>query len=131
MDLINDDDENRLRKFKHKAFDPIWSKVMDLIVKLMDLLATIKMGQKKNRVGVFGPYDAANRKVIDELMKKLSTLGWATITGEGYYLPSDPESFHKIEEIMPEEASIFLTDYCLYMFICYIFQELLEKPFLT
>jgi hypothetical protein len=86
--------------------------VLDLIVKLMDTLATIKIGPKERRIGIFGSYHNAHKQVIIELMKNISKLGWAAITGEGYYLPNDPETFHDINEIKPKEVSIFF-DKCL------------------
>jgi len=98
---------------------------MDIVVKFMDTLATVKVGPKDNRYGVFGPYTDKEKPVIDYILKLVASQGRAAITGEGYYLPDDPVTFHKIEEIRPEEAWTFFEK------LLPMYQYLLHLPRIT
>jgi len=67
----------------------------------MDLIANKKISRKENRVGVFGPYSAYGKKIIEQVSEKMSKLGYGVITGEFFLLPNKPKEKRKIEEIMP------------------------------
>ena len=73
---------------------------MEMLIDDMDQLANRKVGQRKKRIGVYGRYTKSGWKVIDEVMKRVSRLGFVAITGKGFYLRNKPSEFHAIKEIM-------------------------------
>jgi len=83
-----------------EATDKLVDRFMRLLIDSMNQLADEKIGPLEKRIGVYGRYTESSWKVIDEVMKKVSKLGFAAITGKGFYLPKIPRKFHPIGEIM-------------------------------
>lgn len=71
----------------------------------MNLQAEKVFAPKVKRVGVFGPYEKGGKKILDNVAKTVSKLGYGALTGNGFYPPGNPDDFHKIEEIMPPLVS--------------------------
>ena len=77
-------------------------KVLRIVSNFHELLANAKIGPLEVRHGVFGPYpENEDRRVINWVAKRLSSLGVAALTGDGYYLPGDPDTLHPLDEISP------------------------------
>lgn len=72
---------------------------MSILIDDMNNIANVKLGPREKRIGCFGPYTKPGWKVIDKCMKKVSDLGFAAITGKGFYLPNSSK-FYSINEIM-------------------------------
>lgn len=100
-DSLSLDEVVRLRGFFSKCWGELIEKVMDVITGYHEDLANQRIGPRKRRVGVFGPYPGVNKEIIIRLARKISSMGFAAITGEGFYLNDNPSSLHDLEEISP------------------------------
>lgn len=98
---IDRDKEAYLRETVFELLKPLQSRVYDLVYNFVEHLADTKIGARNKRVGVFGPYSCGYELLLDEIAKHVSRLGFASITGKGYYLPGDTSTIHPIEEIFP------------------------------
>lgn len=107
---------------------PFREKVFDLVTAFQEELAQHKIGPKNIRIGVFGPYPAEGRMVIEWIAKRLSELGFAPITGMGYYLPNDPNELHDISELNPPVIrEIFTVGATTRFQYYYLFPRLVSK----
>jgi len=95
------DEVKKLRRFFEKCWPEAIKKVMKIIISFHEFLAKQKIGHRKIRIGVFGPYPGMGKKIILQVARYVSDLGFAAITGDGYYLPHDSTNFHDIKEISP------------------------------
>lgn len=123
------DDTDFLKKLLRELLGPFMEKVLQIVVGFHEVLASTKIGTIKIRHGVFGPYpEDHDREVIHWVARKLSSLGVAALTGDGYYLPNHPETLNPLDEISPPIIrEIFrdprIPEYKYY----YIFPKLVSK----
>ena len=97
-----DEEKEILKKLLENLLGPVFDKVLRIISGFHENLARTKIGSIAIRHGVFGPYpENHDRTVIHWVAKKLSSLGVAALTGDGYYLPNDPDTLHSLGDISP------------------------------
>ena len=98
----NSDEIEELRRF----FDKVWPEVLRKVIKIITVFheerAKRKISPRKIRVGVFGPYPGINKEIIMQVARYVSDFGFASITGDGFYLPNNSSDFHDIKEISPQ-----------------------------
>lgn len=102
--------------------------MLKIVVGFHEHLARTKIGPIENRHGVFGPYPEGGREVIQWVAKKLSSLGAVALTGDGYYLPNDPDTLHPLAEVSPPIIREMFKDPRIpeYKYF-YIFPQLVSK----
>lgn len=101
----NSSEEEVLRRYFEKTWPKILEKVMAVITIFHEDRAKQKIGPRKIRVGVFGPYPGINKEIIMQVARIVSELGFAAITGDGFYSPNNSSDFHDIKEISPPEIT--------------------------
>lgn len=88
-----------LRRFVDETWPKILEKMINVIAVFQEDKAKQKIGPRKIRVGVFGPYPGKGKEIIMQVAKYVSDMGFAPITGDGFYLPNNSSDFHDIEEL--------------------------------
>lgn len=96
------DEIEKLRRYFRKCWAEVIIVIMDLVAEIHEQNAKQKIGPKDIRIGVFGPYPGTYKQIVMQVARYISELGFASITGEGFYLPNSPMVFHDIKEISPE-----------------------------
>jgi hypothetical protein len=75
------------------------NRYMNVLIDDINNIANERIGPREKRIGCFGPYTKHGWKVVQKMMEKVSDLGFAAITGRGFYLPNS-HKFYPIKELM-------------------------------
>ena len=102
-------EEEILRKFYRRFFPDLRQKIDNLITSFHELQAKREIGPRRLRIGVFGSYPEGGKDIIIEIAKNISKLGFAAITGMGYFLPNRSEELLEISRISPPVVRDFFT----------------------
>lgn len=92
---------DRLRDRLPALLPQAYKALLDIAIEFMEVLIAKKVGPRERRVWCFGPYPSGGRERIEQLAKKVSQLGYAPMTGFGFYTPNAPNQLHPISEMMP------------------------------
>jgi len=99
VEETNSDEIEELRRFVDECWPVILEKMINIIAVFQEDLAKQNIGPRKSRIGAFGPYPGINKEIIMEVARYVSDFGFASITGDGFYLPNNESDFHDIKEI--------------------------------
>ena len=124
----NSDEIEELRHFVHECWPEVLGKVINVITVFHEEIAKQKIGPRKIRIGVFGPYPGINKAMIMQVARHVSDFGFASITGDGFYLPHNSSDFYDIKEIShPAITELFdlpdVPQYHYYRVLPYLVQK--------
>jgi len=120
--------EDSLRGFIGQSLDIFYQKIAELGLVAMESAARKKIGPIESRIGVFGPYAGEGKVVLDKVAREISQLGYASLMGDGFYLPKHSDEFHKIEEIIPPAVKTTIQTIIMHSSVFYrLFPRLTSK----
>lgn len=91
VDALSDDYNSAIRPLKDFAEKMLRENVDSCIEK-------IDGGLK--RIGVFGPYNGDNKKIVDEICWYVADKGYLVFTDFGFYHPRAPKSFVSLDTVL-------------------------------
>lgn len=84
-------DLEKIRDVLPDSYERFWDTIMNLTIFSVDLYMDKKIGPKKLRVGVFGPYTEKGKRVLKIIGNTVCKNGNIAVTGYGAYIPDKCE----------------------------------------